>query len=65
MPIYEFKCQKCGSEFEFLCIRNDDRAKCPGCGAEDTERLLSTFCSLSSGSANIGASSCNSSGGFS
>jgi putative FmdB family regulatory protein len=51
MPIYEFKCLKCG-EFIELLIMNKDEAiemKCPQCGGGDLERVLS-FTSYTMGS---------------
>ena len=43
MPIYEYRCGKCGSEFEqFRRIGDgDDDLKCPKCGQEKPERKLS------------------------
>jgi putative FmdB family regulatory protein len=43
MPIYEFRCKKCGHLFEKL-VRVDQGAECPACqGAPtDVERLLSS-----------------------
>lgn len=71
MPIYEFKCKKCDNIFESLHIKSDDRhSPCPSCGEEKTERLLSTFSSVSSSSSQgLGGTaappSCRPSGGFS
>jgi putative FmdB family regulatory protein len=72
MPIYEFKCKKCGNVFEFLCFRSDDSdtVTCPSCGKSETEKLLSAFasCSCSSDSAfpsSAASSSCVPKGGFS
>ena len=52
MPIYEYKCDSCGSKFEKR--RNiDDRdadIKCTECGAEKAQRLFSAFSSGSGGS---------------
>ncbi|CAN2041290.1 FmdB family transcriptional regulator [Candidatus Magnetomoraceae bacterium gMMP-15] len=44
MPIYEFKCLKCGEFFESLIMGNDDEMimQCPKCKAEDFERVLSS-----------------------
>ena len=61
MPIYEFRCLKCDSNFEFLMVNQDDTVemKCPDCGSFDFERILSsTNYSISSGSgANHGVKS--------
>jgi len=44
MPIYEFKCGKCGECFELL-VMNQEKEKvemrCPHCGAEEFQRILS------------------------
>lgn len=43
MPIYEFKCLKCNGCFEILIMNREDtvETRCPTCGAEDFERILS------------------------
>jgi putative FmdB family regulatory protein len=45
MPIYEFRCQKCRLKFSELVRGWNVTAKppCPGCGASDTKRVMSTF----------------------
>ncbi len=40
MPIFEFKCNDCDHNFEEL-IRTDASARCPECGSENTEKLIS------------------------
>jgi len=70
MPIYEFRCKKCDDVFECLIFKSDDNnIPCPSCGGDKTEKLLSTFSSLSSSSSqvtdNVSSPSCGSSGGFS
>ena len=44
MPIYEFRCSKCNEVFEILMVSSGDEMemKCPHCGSEDFERVLST-----------------------
>jgi putative FmdB family regulatory protein len=44
MPIFEFRCLKCEEVFEILRMSSEDEMemKCPQCGAEDLERVLST-----------------------
>jgi putative FmdB family regulatory protein len=39
MPLYDFKCRSCESKFEALVLKKTP--KCPECGSEDLERLLS------------------------
>ena len=46
MPIYEYRCQDCGHEFEELVRYSEaDQVKCEKCGSKRTERLASGFCS--------------------
>ena len=58
MPLFEFKCKKCGKKFEELVMSStrDEEINCPYCGSTRTEKMLSTF---SSGAKNSG----NASGG--
>ncbi|MDW8059318.1 MAG: zinc ribbon domain-containing protein [Thermomicrobium sp.] len=65
MPIYEYRCRHCGSRFEKL-VRLSQATQpisCPSCGADDAERLLSTFAAQSSGSAMSTSASCSTGGG--
>ncbi len=67
MPLYEYKCKKCGEKFELrLGFFHDKKTlKCPACGCEDPERVFSPFATGgSSGSYSSAGSSC-SPGGFS
>lgn len=43
MPIFKFKCEDCGNEFEKLLKGSDKKIKCEKCGSEKTEKQLSTF----------------------
>ncbi|MBE9550634.1 MAG: zinc ribbon domain-containing protein [Proteobacteria bacterium] len=69
MPLYEFRCKKCGCQFEQIVFLADgEPVKCPKCGVADPERLLSTFSSCRSSQETIasGGSSCSApSSGFS
>ena len=40
MPIYEYRCQACGHQFELLVLR-DGVPACASCGSPKLERLLS------------------------
>jgi putative FmdB family regulatory protein len=52
MPIYEYKCQDCGSRFEKLIRRSSDvpGLECPSCGKKHLSQELSTFAAHSGGS---------------
>ncbi len=45
MPLYEYRCEKCGKRFEKLRRMQDaDREiQCPECLSDEVERLLSSF----------------------
>ena len=45
MPLYDYVCYTCGNSFEKLRrMSDDDRdVRCPECGSENIERMLSTF----------------------
>ncbi|HDH96199.1 MAG TPA: zinc ribbon domain-containing protein [Proteobacteria bacterium] len=44
MPIYEYRCESCGSEFELLVLSGgDEDARCPECGSRDLAKLVSSF----------------------
>ena len=58
MPIYEYKCEKCGKSFDHLAKSFYEPApKCPKCGAENPEKQLSAF-STTVTSSNKPVSSC-------
>lgn len=40
MPIYEYRCETCGHQFEKLTTLSAPPPECPECGA-DTRKLLS------------------------
>lgn len=46
MPVYEYRCPKCGNEFDLMrpISRADEPAPCPKCGSPG-EKLMSTFAS--------------------
>ncbi|MGC9529710.1 MAG: FmdB family zinc ribbon protein [Candidatus Bipolaricaulaceae bacterium] len=44
MPIYRYKCGRCGAEFRELVARGDGAAvRCASCGCAEVTRLLSRF----------------------
>lgn len=40
MPLYEYSCRDCDSQFELL-IRGSDQPQCPACESSRLEKLLS------------------------
>ena len=46
MPIYEYRCPKCGQDFELMrpFSQADELAPCPSCGSSG-EKLVSVFAS--------------------
>ena len=42
MPIYEYKCQKCGYKFEELVL-GEKNIKCPKCKSTVLKKLVSCF----------------------
>ncbi|NDV18854.1 zinc ribbon domain-containing protein [Pseudodesulfovibrio sp. JC047] len=67
MPIYEYTCQDCGTNFEELVFSQDAAVPCPNCGSEKTEKQLSVCAIQTDGpSLNLDAvqdSGCGSGGG--
>lgn len=49
MPIYEYRCEDCGSKFEKLVRRTGDGVECPSCGKAHLARQLSTFAAHANG----------------
>jgi putative FmdB family regulatory protein len=61
MPIYEYKCSKCGQEFERLIFGNQ-KVNCPNCESGDVKKKFSVFgMSGVEDPASSGCSSCSSS----
>jgi len=67
MPLFDFRCKRCGAEFEALVL-GGDQPSCPECGTSDLEKLMSTFAvggksggeaSASGGSRSAGCSGCS------
>ncbi|MFT3816439.1 MAG: zinc ribbon domain-containing protein [Rubrivivax sp.] len=47
MPIYEYACEECGTEFELL-VRSNTRLECPTCQSTQLEKQLSVFATAES-----------------
>ncbi|MGQ9568352.1 MAG: FmdB family zinc ribbon protein [Anaerolineae bacterium] len=66
MPIYEYRCDQCGAEFQELrpMTQADAPVRCPRCGGDKAHRLLSLFAARSRSSSGEtvsvgGSSSCS------
>lgn len=46
MPIFEYTCKTCGTEFETL-VRSSTAPGCPKCSSTDLEKKLSVFATAS------------------
>jgi putative FmdB family regulatory protein len=68
MPIYEYRCSKCGQVFEKMVrfSEADHNPICPNCESQNTERKISTIAAVgaSSSAASTSSSSCGSNEGF-
>jgi putative FmdB family regulatory protein len=51
MPIYEYRCEDCGTKFEKLVRRSDTELACPSCGQSHLNQELSTFAAHAGGTA--------------
>lgn len=41
MPIYEYKCEKCGAVNEFIVLGNAEALQCKSCSSTDLIKLMS------------------------
>ena len=42
MPIFEYRCRGCGSEFEAI-VQSSTVPECPRCDGHDLDKMLSVF----------------------
>jgi putative FmdB family regulatory protein len=43
MPIFEYKCNSCGEDFEKLVFGNQEMS-CPKCSSKEIKKKFSVFC---------------------
>jgi putative FmdB family regulatory protein len=48
MPLFEYACKSCASQFEVL-VRAGEAPECPSCRGRDLERKLSVFAAHTAG----------------
>ena len=70
MPLYEYRCNECGTEFEMMLrfSEADRQPACPKCESSQTQKKLSavaSFGTAASGIDNNSRASCGTRGGFS
>ena len=59
MPIYDFRCQECGKVSEiFLRSIDSQAARCPGCGSDNMERLISASYTIKMNASAPGTTCC-------
>jgi putative FmdB family regulatory protein len=72
MPIFEYRCGKCGKIYEELIFGDRDRkVPCPACGSDNSEKIPSVIGAIATaapstpycGAACAGVPSCPASGG--
>ena len=52
MPLYEYSCRDCESQFELL-VRGSEQPHCPECESDRLERLLSAPAAPMTGTRNL------------
>jgi len=64
MPIYEYRCTKCGETFEEFQNVNEGNEKltCPKCGEPKPEKMFSAFASTGNSKGGFPAQSCSPTG---
>jgi len=65
MPIFEYRCRKCGNEFEELVRSSSEKICCPKCDSAKVAKKMSVFAHKSgekfhSSSSGAGCHSCSS-----
>lgn len=68
MPIFEYQCKTCNTQFECLVLSaNESAPACPNCRNENVEKLMSAGCvrphGIPKGSGGFKAPACSPSGG--
>jgi putative FmdB family regulatory protein len=64
MPLFEYSCKTCTTQFEVL-VRGSETPECPSCRGTSLERKLSTFAAHTASGAPVrmsGAGACGSCG---
>lgn len=62
MPIYEYKCEDCGTEFEALVKSTSEKVACVKCSGRKVAKKLSVFAASVAGQSCPSAASCPTAG---
>jgi putative FmdB family regulatory protein len=57
MPIYEYVCEDCQTQFEKIVINKQQEISCPKCASKKTTIQLSVFATAGNGSSSASGSS--------
>ena len=58
MPIYDFRCWECGKVSEIFLRSAAQVARCPDCGSDNMEKLISASYMVKMGNAATGTTCC-------
>jgi putative FmdB family regulatory protein len=58
MPIYSYKCKKCGRLFDFLKIKASEKPVCPRCGSMELDKQIAAAGVIMSGSGRPSGATC-------
>ncbi|MBQ1337130.1 MAG: zinc ribbon domain-containing protein [Thermoguttaceae bacterium] len=53
MPVYEYKCEKCGSVFEELVRNPSDKPNCPDCHSDAVVKRMSAPATQHGGASDV------------
>jgi len=58
MPIYDFRCKDCGKVSEIFLRSAGETARCPACGSNNVEKLISASYMIKMDSSSSGTTCC-------
>jgi len=58
MPIYDFKCRECSRVSEIFVRGANQTARCPNCGSNNMERLISASYMIKMSTSDAGTTCC-------
>jgi putative FmdB family regulatory protein len=58
MPVFEYKCDECGSKYDFFhkSSLKQDEVTCPKCGSAKSKKLFSAFATANSSDSDFSSS---------